>query len=290
VFTGTGANVLGLRATTESFESIICSQVAHLNVDECAAPENFIGCKLIHVPTEEGKITIKDIEPHLSVLGIEHHAQPKVVSITQTTELGTVYTPEEISSLAGYVHKNDMLLHMDGARLSNAAAALNLGLKDITVDVGVDVLSFGGTKNGMMLGEAVLYFNDRTRRKFKYIRKQGMQLASKMRFISAQFEALLSNELWRKNALHANKMAKILSSELEKIPVLTITQKVEANAVFVSIPMKYIDPIQKHYFFYVWDEKIPVIRLMTSFDTHVEDIHNFINTLKQVIKHGDESF
>lgn len=283
VFTGTAANVLGLRGITQSYNSIICSDVSHLNVDECGAPENFSRCKLITIPTEDGKITPKQIEPFLTVFGNEHHSQPGVVSITQATELGTLYRLEEIKALADLAHENRMFLHMDGARISNAAAGLNLSLRAITKDAGVDVLSFGGTKNGMIVGEAIIFFNKELSLNFKYIRKQGMQLASKMRFISAQFNAYLSNDLWLLNARHANKMAKVLAEEISEIPPCEITQKVEANSVFLFIPEKFLKEIRKEYFFYVWDEKNSIVRLMTSFDTQEEDIKLFVDSLKRIV-------
>jgi threonine aldolase len=285
VFNGTGANVLGLKTVTESYQSIICSAVSHLNEDECGAPEYLSGCKLETIKTDDGKISPGDISRFLHVFGNEHRSQPKTVSITQSTELGTVYTNNEIKEIAGLVHENGMILHMDGARISNAAVSLGLDFKVFTKDSGVDVLSFGGTKNGMMLGEAVIFFNREYSRHFKYIRKQGMQLGSKMRYISAQFNELLRNGLWKSNARHANDMAKLLALELEKIPHCTITQKVEANAVMVIIPRQHLDDIFKEYFFYIWDEEGPVIRLMTSFDTNEEDIERLIGTIKKAIKH-----
>ena len=216
VYNGTGANVLGLKAVTESFNSIICAETAHLNVDECGAPERFTGCKLLTVPTNDGKISVEKLKRHVYGFGDQHHAQPKVMSITQPTELGTLYTLKEVEDLGDYAHENGMLLHVDGARLSNAAASFNKSLKAITFDLGVDVLSFGGTKNGMMFGEAVIFRNKELSKEFAFIRKQGMQLASKMRFISAQFEELLSNDLWLKNAQHSNRMARILFDEIKK--------------------------------------------------------------------------
>ena len=284
VFTGTGANVLGLRAVTASFESIMCTEIAHLNVDECGAPENITGCKLKTVPTKDGKMCTRDVEPFLAEFGNEHHTQPRVVSITQATELGTVYRPDEIKKIAIFAHENGLLLHMDGARISNAAAFLNMRFREFTRDAGVDILSFGGTKNGMMIGEAVIFFNKNLSQKFKYIRKQGMQLASKMRFISVQFEEFLSGDLWLQNARHANKMARILAREIKNIPECKITQKVESNSVFVIIPRQYLDKILKKYFFYIWNENGPVVRLMTSFDTREEDIDNFIDTVKKAVK------
>jgi len=210
VYNGTAANILGLKTVTNSFNSIICAETAHLNVHECCGPEKFIGCKLVTIPTSDGKLTADMIKPYLVGFGDYHMAQPKVISITQPTELGTVYTPKEIKELSDFAHKNNMLLHVDGARLCNAAASLNVKMKEITYDAGVDILSFGGTKNGMMLGEAVVFFNKKQSKNFEFIRKQGMQLASKMRFISIQFETFLSNDLWLKNARHANKMAQLL--------------------------------------------------------------------------------
>jgi threonine aldolase len=284
VYNGTGANVLGLKTITESFNSIICAETAHLNVDECCAPERFTGCKLPTVPTNDGKISVEKLKHHVYGFGDQHHAQPKVISITQPTELGTLYTLKEVKELADYAHNNNMLLHVDGARLSNAAASLNKSLKEITFDLGVDVLSFGGTKNGMMFGEAVVFRNKELSRNFAFIRKQGMQLASKMRFISAQFEEMLSNDLWFKNAQHSNKMAKTLADEVKNIPKIKITQKVEANGVFAIVPEQYVPNLQKEYFFYVWNEQTSEVRWMCSFDTTEEDIHNFVALLKKIVK------
>ncbi len=284
VFNGTAANVLGLKSVTDSFNSIICSELAHLNVDECGAPEKFTGCKLLTVPTTDGKISIDGIQRHLHGFGFEHHAQPRVVSITQSTEMGTVYSPEEIRAIADFVHRNGLLLHMDGARLSNAAAALKVDFSSITRDAGVDVLSFGGTKNGMMLGEAIVFFNRSLSENFKYYRKQGMQLGSKMRFISAQFIAYLSDDLWLKTATHANMMAQKLAAQLKNIPDVHITQKVESNAVFARIPARVIPLLQDAYFFYVWDESNSEVRWMTSFDTTDEDVDSFVKKVKEVLK------
>ena len=284
VFGGTGANVLGLKAATESHHAIICAETAHINVDECGAPEKFTGCKLLSLPTANGKIEVGQIKPLLHEVGFEHHVQPRVISVSQATEMGTVYTPRELKSLSSFAHDNGMLLHVDGARIANAAASLNLKLKAITKDAGVDVLSFGGAKNGMMYGEAVVFFDQSLAKDFKYTRKQGTHLPSKMRFISAQFEALLSNELWRKNAEHANRMAQLLANELGKIPRVQITQKVEANGVFAVVPKKYIPVLQKKYFFYVWNEETSEVRFMTSFDTTEGDIADFVGLVKKTIR------
>src|SRR3989344_1540120 len=240
VFNGTAANVLALKALTEPHNSIICAKDSHMDADECGAPERFTGCKLATIETSDGKLTVAQIKEQMHGIGFQHAVQPKVVSITQPTEYGTLYTIGEMRGIAAFAHRNGMYLHVDGARFSNAAAALWVSLKGLSAGTGVDALSFGGTKNGMMYGEAVIFFNKKLAKDFQYTRKQGMQLASKMRFISAQFIALLYNNLWLKNAQHSNSMAKLLESELSKIPEVKITQKVEANAVFAILPKKCI--------------------------------------------------
>ncbi|MDQ3172121.1 MAG: low specificity L-threonine aldolase [Acidobacteriota bacterium] len=284
VFGGTGANVLGLKAVTEPYHAIICADTAHINVDECGAPEKFTGCKLLSLPTNDGKITVDQIRPFLDAVGFEHHVQPRVISISQSTEMGTVYQPRELKTLSAFAHKNGMLLHMDGARIANATASLKASLSTITRDVGVDVLSFGGAKNGMMYGEAVIFFDRSLAKNFKYTRKQGTHLPSKMRFISAQFSALLSNDLWWKNAAHANRMAKLLAQELGRIPLIEITQKVESNGVFARLPKKYVAILQKQYFFYVWNEQTSEVRFMTSFDTTQQDISDFVTLVKKTLR------
>jgi threonine aldolase len=284
VFGGTGANVLGLKAITKSHQTIICAETAHVNVDECGAPENYTGCKLVLVPTTDGKLRVEQIKPLLYGIGVEHHVQPGVITVSQATEMGTVYTKKELKTLAGFAHDNGMLLHVDGARLANAAVSLGVTLREITAEAGVDVLSFGGTKNGMMYGEAVIFFDQRLAADFKYIRKQGMQLPSKMRFIAAQFEALLAGNLWRRGATHSNRMAQILGGELAKLSQIKITQPVETNGVFAVIPKKHIPALQKKYFFYVWDEEISEVRLMASFDTTEEDIRDFVKFVRKTVK------
>ena len=283
VYNGTGANVIGLKSITEPFHSVICADTAHIHVDECGAPERFTGCKLLSVPTGDGKLSVESVRQHVHGFGFVHHAQPRVISITQATELGTVYRPEEIAALADYTHKNSMLLHMDGARLANAADCLGMTLGAITRDVGVDVLSFGGTKNGMMFGEAVVFFNPNHSVHTRYFRKQGMQLASKMRFVSAQFDALLSGDLWLENAAHANRMARLLAEEVETIPSIRITRKVQTNVVFARVPREQIPVLQKERFFYVWNDAASEVRWMTSFDTTPEDIHAFVKFIKATL-------
>jgi threonine aldolase len=284
VFGGTGANVLGLKSITQPHHAIVCAETAHVNVDECGAPEKFTGCKLFSMPTPDGKLRVEQIKPLLHLFGNEHHVQPRVISVSQATEMGTVYTKKELKALSSFAHDNYMLLHVDGARIANAAVSLNVSLKDLTADAGVDVLSFGGTKNGMMYGEAVIFFDRKLAAGFKYIRKQGMHLPSKMRFISAQFEALLSGDLWKRNAEHSNRMARSLAKELATVPQIRITQPVETNGVFATVPPKYIPALQKKYFFYVWNEAISEVRLMTSFDTTEEDIQDFVTLVRKTVK------
>lgn len=281
---GTAANILGLKIVTDSFNSIFCAETAHLNVHECCGPEKFTGCKLVIVPTSDGKLTVDLLKSYIVGFGDPHMAQPKVISITQSTELGTVYTSKEIKDLSDFAHKNGMLLHMDGARLCNAAAYLDVNLNDISGNVGVDVLSFGGTKNGMMFGDAVIFFGKKLSKNFEFIRKQGMHLTSKMRFISAQFEALLSNDLWGKNATHANKMAQLLYDEVKDIPQIRVTQKVQANAVFAVLPKKILTKLNEKYSFHVTNEQTLEVRWMCSFNTSNEDVMNFVETIRKAIK------
>lgn len=282
VFNGTAANVLGIKAITHSYHSIICSDIAHLQVDECGAPEKYTGCKLLTVPSPDGKLTPEGIRTHLHGFGFEHHSQPRVISITQSTEMGTVYSIEEIKRISALARQYGLYLHMDGARLANAAVSLNCRFTEMTKQVGVDVLSFGGTKNGMMYGEAIVFFNPSLAEDFKYIRKQGMQLGSKMRFISAQFISLLEDDLWLQNARHANTMAKYLEQQLREIPQVKITQPVQANAVFAILPAEYIAILQKKFFFYVWNETTNEVRWMTSFDTTAEDIDLFVSEIRKL--------
>lgn len=279
VLNGTGANVSALCAMTQSHEAVICAEKAHIQVDECGAPEKIAGCKLLLAPAIHGKITVKGIEAQLQRIDDQHHVQPRVISISQSTEYGTVYTLDELRELAAFAKERGLYVHIDGARLANAAASLQTDLKTIVTAAGVDVLSFGGTKNGMMLGEAVVFFNPLLAKSFLYIRKQNMQLASKMRFISAQFQALLSNDLWLKNARHANAMAQHMAQALAKVQSIHITQPVDANAIFAIMPTKLIEKLHTRYHFHVWDERLSEVRLMTSFDTSVKEIDDFVRTV-----------
>ncbi len=283
VFNGTAANVLSISHLTNSYHSIITAKTSHLNNDECGAPENFSGCKLLTVDSPNGKITTEQIEHFLNSRGFEHHSQPKVISISQPTELGTLYHPDEILKLAKFANLNDLYLHVDGARISNAVAALNISLAEMLTYTGVDVVSFGGTKNGMMYGEAVVFINKAHANDFKYLRKQSMQLASKMRYISAQFNALLKNNLWIENARQANKMAQYLAQNLKNLPEILITQEVETNAVFAKVPKRIINPLREKYFFYLWNEEQNEVRWMTHFNTTKDDVDGFIAKLKSVL-------
>jgi len=283
VYNGTGANVIAIQALTQSFNAVVCARTAHINVDECGAPEKLSGCKLLAIETDNGKLTVDHIKTYMHGFGFEHHAQPKVVSITQATELGTVYSIEEVKTIADYVHSIGLYLHMDGARLANAAAAQNCSLADVSIKAGVDVLSFGGTKNGLMFGEAIVFANTQLAKNVKYFRKQSTQLHSKMRYVAAQFIALLSNNLWLANAQHANKMAQFLAVGIQEISSIKLTQKVETNGVFAIMPRKHIQSLQNEFFFYIWDESRAEVRWMTSFDTTEEDIREFVKVVKECV-------
>lgn len=283
VFIGTAANVLCIDAVTRPYHSVICAATSHIHEDECGAPERFTGCKVLAVPTDHGKLRISDIEKEMYDIGFEHHSQPRILSITQSTEVGTVYQVNEIMELSDFAHSNNMLLHVDGARISNAAVFLNKRFREFTRDAGVDMVSFGGTKNGMMYGEAVIFFNKKHSEDFKYLRKQGMQLASKMRYISAQFERYLTDDLWSDMARHSNKMAKILESEIQNIPEIKITHPVESNMIFAVIPREITRALQNEYFFYVRNERRNEVRWMCAWDTTEEDIKGFVRTLKKLL-------
>ena len=279
VFTGTAANVLGLAGVARSWNSVLTASTAHIEGDECGAPEKFAGCKVLTVDTPDGKIRPELLKKHMHGFDFEHHSQPAVISISQVTEMGTVYTVDEIKALAGYAHSYNMLLHMDGARLANAAVSLGLPFRAFTTDAGVDILSFGGTKNGMMYGEAVCFLRPGITSGFKFLRKQGMQLASKMRFIAAQYIAYLTDDLWQECAAHSNTMAKELEKRLREIRGVTITQKVESNGIFIIMPPDVAERISKEYFFYSWNEQLSEYRLMTSWDTTSDDVNQFADLL-----------
>lgn len=284
VFNGTGANSVALQSVTRSFNSILCAETAHINVDECGAPGRMTGCALVSIPTSDGKLTPELIKARLHNFGVCHHSQPKVVYISQVTELGTVYTIDEVKAVADLLHAHSMYLHMDGARLANACAYLKCSMKQLTVDAGVDILSFGGTKNGMMMGEAVIAFSPEIAENLMYFRKQSAQLASKMRYLSAQFIPYLENDLWLENAVKANAAAIKLSNILKQYPGIVFTQKVESNALFFTIPTDALRKLQEEYYFYMWNEERNEARLVTSWDTTDEDISKFEESLKTIFK------
>ena len=283
VFNGTAANVLGLQSLTRSFQAVLCAEASHIYTDECGAPEKFTGCKLIPIAAPEGKLIVDAVAHHYHGIGDQHHVQPRVISITQATEMGTVYKAAEIRALAEFAHSHDLLLHMDGARIANAAVSQNLTLRQATGDLGVDVLSFGGTKNGLMGAEAVVFFRKDLSQDFLYWRKQGMQLASKMRFVSAQLETILTNDLWQRSAQHANRMAQLLAEEVRRIPQARTVYAVEGNGVFVQLPQPAIAKIKERYFFYTWNEDDNVVRWMCSFDTTEDDIRQFAAFVREVL-------
>lgn len=288
VFLGTAANVLGLKTMVRSHNAILCSKDAHIHCDECGAPEAITGCKLITLPSHHGKVLPEDCLPVLGMREAVHHNYPKVLSITQSTECGTVYTLEELKAIRDFCTSHDLYLHMDGARLCNAAAALGLSLKELSTDVGVDVLSFGGTKNGLMFGEVIIFLNDELGHAFSYVRKQHMQLVSKMRYMAVQFLEYLKDDLWLENARIANRMTGILAAELRKMDHVRIVHPVEVNAVFARMHKKVIARLHEHFYFYVLDdsnaEGFPddwhLVRLMTSFDTKEEQVREFAEAIR----------
>ena len=281
VFNGTGANSVALQAVTRPFNSILCATTAHIYVDECGAPARMTGCAVTPIPTPDGKLTPELIRPYLCNFGVCHHSQPKAVYISQVSELGTVYTIEEVRALADLLHAYHMYLHMDGARLANACAHLNCTMKQVTVDAGVDILSFGGTKNGMMMGESVISFRPEISENLAFYRKQSAQLASKLRYLSAQFIPYLTDNLWLENALRANISAEKLADVLRQYPEIQFTQAVESNQLFFTIPEKPLKKLQEKYFFYMWNEANREARLVTSWDTSGEDIARFEQDLKE---------
>ena len=283
VTTGTGANVLCLQSLIHSYNAVFCANTSHINVDECGAVQKFTQARLSPIETPDGKLTPQLIAPRLLGDRDQHHSQFKVISISQSTEYGTLYTLDELRSLAAFAHEHAMLLHIDGARLANAAVALNCSLKEMTKDVGVDLVSFGGTKNGLIFGEAIISFRSELTRDMRFYRKQATQLFSKMRYISAQFEAYLENDLWKANALHANQMATLLAKRLGEIADITITQEVYVNALFAILPEKLIAHLQEKYLFYTWDEARNEVRLMCSYNTLEEHIDEFIASVNQLL-------
>jgi threonine aldolase len=280
VFNGSAANILGLSLLLRRHEAVICAESAHIHTDECGAAEQILGTKLLTVPSPDGKITPEGIERHLRGRGDEHHAQPGAVAITQSTELGTCYSLAELRAIGEFCHDNDLKLFIDGARLANAAAHLDCSLADLAEHA--DVLSFGGTKNGALGAEAVVVTRPELVADAKYLRKQQLQLASKMRFLSAQFLALLDHDLWRESASHANAMAERLAQGIQKLPGVELTQAVQSDAVFARLDPQHIETLQREWYFYVWDEETSVVRWMTAFDTTESDVDQFVASITQV--------
>jgi threonine aldolase len=281
VFNGTGANVTALQALTDRWGAVICAESAHINVDEGGAPERMGGLKLLTVPTPDGKLTPELIDRQAWGWEDEHRAMPQVVSITQNTELGTVYTVDEIRAIVDHAHAKGMKVHLDGARIANAAASLNVPMRAFTNAVGVDVISYGGTKNGMLFGEAVVVLNPDAVSHMKHLRKLSMQLASKMRFVSVQLEALLAKDLWLRNARHANAMARRLADGVRAVDGVEILYPVQANAVFARLPHEVSRRLQERFRFYFWDEAAGDVRWMCSFDTTEDDVDAFLQALKE---------
>lgn len=283
-FNGTGANVLGLACLTHSYDAVLCTEAAHINEDECAAPEKFTGCKLWDFFAADAKLNPDMLRYTLPNQGDEHRVQPRVISLTQATEFGTLYSVDEIAALADFAHANGMYVHMDGARIANAAVSLGIDFRRFTRDAGVDVVSFGGTKNGLMYGEAVLFFNAELARRAKFYRKQGMQLASKMRYISAQFLAYLENDVWKRNATQANAMAQRLAAGIAPLTGAKLYHPVQANGVFVQLPDAVIEALRKDHFFYIFDEKNHVARFMCSYSTPESEVERLLTDLQQALQ------
>ncbi len=288
LFNGTGANVAAIDALTKPWEAVICTETAHMSVDECGAPERLAQTKLLTVAGTAGKLTADDVRAWEPRRGDEHQAQPRLVSITQSTELGTVYTLEQTRAIADSAHELGMYLHVDGARLANAAAALDLPLAALTTDAGVDVVSFGATKNGLLVGDAVVFCDPELADNFAFTRKQLGQLASKMRFLSAQFDALLADDLWLENARHANAMAARLAAAVGSLDGVEITQPVEANAVFARLARPAIDllldRLPGEHPFYVWDESADEVRWMCAWDTEPADVDAFAAAVAEAVE------
>ena len=283
VWGGTGANVVSLQSLVRPWSAVVCTANAHIAVDECGAPERFTGSKLLPFPVADGKLTPAEVEASQVGRGDEHHAQATVVSITQATECGTLYSAAEIAAICETAHRFGMKVHLDGARLANAVAAIGCDVRELTIDAGVDVVSFGGTKNGMMYGEAVVFCDPTLGADAKFVRKQATQLPSKMRFVAAQFDALLTDDLWIRNAAHANAMAQRLAAATRDIPGVTLAREPEVNSVFVRLPGDAIPKLQAESFFWTWDETVDEVRWMTSFDTTEADIDAFVATVRRVL-------
>lgn len=281
-YNGTGANIVALASLLRPFEGVLCSHLAHIAVDECGALERHVGNKLLTLPHYNGKLKPKDILPELDIRGEAHRVQPAVISISQPTEYGTLYSLSELEELRDFARQHQLYIHIDGARFANAMVALNCTFEEFVIASGVDILAFGGTKNGLLFGEATLFFARVQHLCLEYIHKQSMQLHSKMRYIAAQYEAYLATNLWQTNASHSNKMANYLAQQVKTIEHVQITRPVQTNVVFAQIPPTWISPLQNQYFFYVWNASKSEVRWMTAFDTTTHDVDNFVQCLKDI--------
>ena len=285
VFGGTGANVVGLRTAVDSYQAVLCAESSHLWRDECAAPERFLGCKIVPITTDDGKLRPEDVSALVHGVGDVHHAQPRVVSVSQSTEWGTVYTQDELRALADIAHENGMLLHVDGARLANAAAALGVPLGALGAEVGVDVMTLGGTKLGMLAGDAVAIFDDGLKARAGYYQKQAMQLVSKMRFVAAQFDALLTDDLWLELATRANDMARQLGDQLHAVEGVSLVQPVQTNMVYARFPGELAARIQQEVGpFHCPTSDHAVGRLVTAWDTERSDVTAFVDTVARIVR------
>ncbi|HEY9085095.1 MAG TPA: aminotransferase class V-fold PLP-dependent enzyme [Candidatus Tyrphobacter sp.] len=283
-FNGTGANVVALSCLVKPWEAVLCPASAHLQTDECGAFERFSGSKVIPIATDDGKLRPQDLDPHLHAGHDEHHPQPRVVSISHSTEYGGVYEPDELRELCDYAHSRGLLVHVDGARIANAAAAVGQTPRGITIDLGVDVLTFGGTKNGLMFGEAICFFDPTLPAgAAPFARKQGMQLASKMRYVAAQFEALLANDLWLRYAAHANAMTARLHERVRSIAGIRVTRPVRCNAIFATMERAALTRAQDEFFFYIFDDALPEARWMTHWATQPHEVDAFADALERAL-------
>lgn len=283
VMNGTGANVCGLAAYMDRYSSVLAVDTAHINVDECGALESYTSGKIVTVPHKNGKLDVELLDEHLKVKGNFHHNQPSIISISQVTEFGSVYTLEELKAITTYAHKNQLIVHMDGARISNALVSLGCSVREMLVETGIDIISFGGTKNGMMYGEAIICFDEAVHETLGYIRKQSMQLASKMRYISCQFLEFLKNDLYLKNATHANEMCQLMKAQLEQIKGVDFVADVDANIIFATLPPTILSELERLEHFYVMDDKIGLVRLVTSYDTEPSEVEHFCDLIKGLV-------
>lgn len=282
VFNGTGSNTMALQLMTRPYHIIFCAETGHIAVDECGAPGKGTGCFIRTIDTPDGKLTPELLAPYMVNFGVEHHSQPGAIYISQCSELGTIYKPQELRELCDYAHSHGLMVHMDGARIANAAAALNMSIDEVSGACGIDTLTLGGTKNGLMGAECVVIFNEKLVGEGRYARKQSCQLASKMRYLSAQFKAFLTNNLWQRCASHANDMATLLAAELGKMSDIAFTQPVESNQLFLTIPIEKSRKLHDKYYFYYWNESIGEMRLVTSWDTTEDDVRNLVQYLRQL--------